>query len=184
MLTPDASGFLFVVGGARSGKSAFAVEVGRRFEGPVVFVATATAGDADMASRIARHREDRPADWGLVEEPVDLAQVLAEIEPDAALIVDCLTMWVANALFAEWDGARIEVEAERIASVLADRGGLSVVVSNEVGLGIHPENELARRYQNLLGRVNTAVAARAATTLFFAAGKAVRLTDPWEAGFG
>src|SRR5262245_17707220 len=85
----------FLVGGVRSGKSALAVELGRRHEGPVVFVATCTASDEDLADRIARHRSARP-DWPTIEEPVELARAVGKADPDALMIVDCLTLWVSN----------------------------------------------------------------------------------------
>lgn len=172
--------FLFVVGGARSGKSDFAVEAGRRFDGPVTFLATATAGDDDMRRRIERHRQDRPTRWNVVEEPLQLAPALVGIGPDDAVIIDCLTMWVANAIFADWSDTETEAATSELTVALADRSALSVVVSNEVGLGIHPDNELGRRYQNLLGRVNRLVASGASQTLFFVAGRAVVLRDPWD----
>ena len=173
------SRFLLVVGGARSGKSDFAVEAGRRWGGPVTFVATAVAGDAEMARRIEHHRQDRPSDWTVVEETLSVASAVSGIEAEAMVIIDCLTMWVANAIFADRTDEQIWQEARLLGAALVRRPGRSVVVSNEVGLGIHPDNELGRRYQDLLGRVNRALADQASATLFFVAGRAMALNDPW-----
>ncbi len=163
-----------LVGGVRSGKSSLAVDIGRRHHGPVVFLATAEAFDDEMCARVSRHRAERPA-WPVVEEPRRLAAAVAGVPPDALLIVDCLTVWVATCMH-HGD----EPDASAIVDALVRRPGPSVVVSNEVGLGVHPSTELGREYRDLLGRVNQTVAAAAATVLFFAAGRAVRLDDPWE----
>lgn len=171
--------FLFVIGGARCGKSDFAVEAGKRCGRQVSFVATASAGDDDMRGRIEQHRQDRPAHWLVVEEPLDLALAVRRIDPDHGLIVDCLTMWTANMVFAGRRDEEVVAEAREVGASLAKRHSLSVVVSNEVGMGIHPAEALGRRYQNLLGRVNRAVSDQASSTLLFAAGRALTLQDPW-----
>ena len=167
-----------LLGGARSGKSALAVEMGRRHRGPVVFVATSpTSVDDDMDERIARHRAERP-DWPTMEEPLELAAALDRAD-DAFVIVDCLTLWVSN-LVGRGDGDdEIEkVSACAIASATR-RSAATIVVSNEVGLGVHPETSLGLRYRDLLGRVNQQWARAADTTMFLVAGRAVRLEDPW-----
>jgi adenosylcobinamide kinase / adenosylcobinamide-phosphate guanylyltransferase len=168
----------FLLGGARSGKSALAVELGRRHEGAVVFVATCTASDEDLAERIARHRSTRP-DWPTIEESVELASAVEKADRDALVIVDCLTLWVSNLMLRDDDEAAVTGAAGELAGALLDRRGPAVVVSNEVGLGVHPESELGRRYRDLLGRANQIVAAAADTTLFVVAGRALRLDDPW-----
>jgi adenosyl cobinamide kinase/adenosyl cobinamide phosphate guanylyltransferase len=170
----------FLVGGARSGKSALAVEIGRRHDGPVVFVATCPVveGDDDLAARIERHRTTRP-DWPTVEEPVELAAAVGKVDGDDLVIVDCLTLWVSNLMLRYDDEAAVTGAAEALAAALVARAGDAVVVSNEVGSGVHPERELGRRYRDLLGRVNQIVAAAAGTTLLVVAGRAVRLDDPW-----
>ena len=173
-----------LIGGARSGKSALAQrlaeEAGARSRAPVTFVATATAGDADMAARIARHQADRPAGWGLVEAPIDLETAVAAIGPDHTVIVDCLTLWVANLVFADHADAEVEARAGALAATLGRRPGLSLVVTNEVGLGVHPPTDLGRRYQDLLGRVNQVVAAGAGHTLLVVAGRALPMADPLD----
>ena len=163
-----------LIGGARSGKSALAVEIGRRHGGEVVFIATAEPFDDDMRSRIARHRDDRP-DWPVVEAPLDLGEAITAATPEALLIVDCLTVWVNNELHH-----RDAVDAGAVATALAGRTGSSVVITNEVGLGVHPETELGRTYRDELGRANQTVAAIATKTLLMVAGQALRLGDPWK----
>ncbi len=183
MLSNGAPNRLVVlVGGARSGKSALAQrlaeEAAPRTGAAVTFVATATAGDADMAARIARHQADRPAGWGLVEAPTELAPALAGIDPAHTVIVDCLTLWVANLVFADRTDAEVEASARSVAASLAGRPGLSLVVTNEVGLGVHPPTELGRRYQDLLGRVNQLAVAASGRALLVVAGRALPLADP------
>ena len=173
------TGLTLLIGGARSGKSDLAVQIGERFAGSVTFVATAEGLDDDMASRIARHRCERPA-WPTIEAPLLLGEAMSAIADDHLLIVDCLTLWVANVLFADWSDETIAAAAARDAAVAAARSGPTIVVTNEVGLGVHPDSELGRRYRDLLGRVNRLWASAATTSLFIVAGRAIQLHDPWE----
>jgi adenosyl cobinamide kinase/adenosyl cobinamide phosphate guanylyltransferase len=167
-----------LLGGARSGKSALAVEIGRRHPGPVTFIATSPAAlDGDLAGRIARHRAERPA-WPTIEEPLDLGGALAAAGDDLA-IVDCLTLWVNNLLHRGDDDAAIEATAAEVAAASRTRRGPTVAISNEVGLGVHPTTDVGRRYRDLLGRVNQRWAAAADTALLLVAGRALPLTDPW-----
>ena len=163
-----------LIGGARSGKSSLAVDIGRRHHGDVVFIATAEPFDDDLRERIAQHRRDRP-DWTTVEAPLDLGAAIAGSPRNALLIVDCITVWVGNELHH-----REFIDPSSVAAALGDRSGPSVVITNEVGLGVHPETELGRRYRDDLGRANQAVAAIATTTLLMVAGRALRLDDPWK----
>jgi adenosylcobinamide kinase / adenosylcobinamide-phosphate guanylyltransferase len=169
----------FLVGGARSGKSALAVELGRRHRGPVVFVATCPPLDDDLAARIERHRQARP-DWPTIEEAVELASAVEKADRDALVIVDCLTVWVSNLMLRGDDEPEVTGAAAAFAGALLDRKGPAVVVSNEVGSGVHPEGALGRRYRDLLGRANQIVAAAADTTLLVVAGRVLRLEDPWQ----
>jgi adenosyl cobinamide kinase/adenosyl cobinamide phosphate guanylyltransferase len=167
----------FLLGGARSGKSTLAVEIGRRHRGDVVVVATAEAFDDDLRARIDRHRAERP-DWPTIEEPIDLAAALRRCDGDAFVIVDCLTVWLGNLLHAGVDDP--DDRTTEVLGALTGRPGPSVVISNEVGLGVHPETALGRDYRDLLGRLNQRVAEVASTSLLLVAGRAVALRDPWE----
>lgn len=168
-----------LVGGARSGKSDLAVQIGARHDGDVTFVATAQRFDDDMAERIVRHRSERPA-WPTVEAPIELRSAVADIERDALVIIDCLTLWVSNMMLAGWSQDTIDECSAATAAAISERRGPTVVVTNEVGLGIHPANELGRQYRDLLGRVNRQWAALADRSLFLVAGRAMALHDPWE----
>jgi adenosyl cobinamide kinase/adenosyl cobinamide phosphate guanylyltransferase len=165
----------FLLGGARSGKSALAVRTASSWSGPVVFVATGTAGDKEMAERIRRHRAERPPGWTTVEEPVQLHEVLRRVPIDACLLVDCISLWVANLLEAGWQDDAVEEEATAVAAAAASRAALTLVVSNEVGLGVVPETPLGRRYRDVLGRVNAIFAEAASEPLLVVAGRKVRL---------
>ncbi|HTW41100.1 MAG TPA: bifunctional adenosylcobinamide kinase/adenosylcobinamide-phosphate guanylyltransferase [Solirubrobacteraceae bacterium] len=167
-----------LLGGARSGKSTLAVGRGRAFDGPVCFLATATAGDAEMAARIARHRAERPRAWETLEEPLELDVALAAARADALVIVDCLTLWVNNQLAA---GARehdIVEHADRAARRAAHRDAPVVAVSNEVGMGIVPADALSRRFRDVHGRVNATWVAHAAQASLVVAGALLALAKP------
>lgn len=173
------AGLTLLLGGARSGKSAFAVELGRAWPGGVTFVATAQALDDDMARRVDRHRAERPG-WATVEEPNELAGTLATIPADHLVIIDCLTLWVSNLVLADVDEASIAERARAAAAIAAGRAAPTVAITNEVGLGIVPDNELARHYRDVLGRVNGCWAQAAARSLLLVAGRALALGDPWD----
>jgi adenosyl cobinamide kinase/adenosyl cobinamide phosphate guanylyltransferase len=168
-------GLTVLLGGARSGKSALSSELAAETELPVVVVVTAEARDEEMTERIRRHRESRPAAWITVEAPVEVARAIRELAPNAFVVLDCLSLWVSNAIEAKLDDDRILHEAREIASALANREVPAVVVSNEVGLGIVPMNALARRYRDTLGRVNATFVDAAERAYFVVAGKALAL---------
>jgi adenosyl cobinamide kinase/adenosyl cobinamide phosphate guanylyltransferase len=170
-------GLTVLLGGARSGKSALSSELAAETELPVVVVVTAEARDEEMTERIRRHRESRPAAWITVEAPVEVARAVGELAPNAFVVLDCLSLWVSNAIEAKLDDDRILHEAREIASALANREVPAVVVSNEVGLGIVPMNALARRYRDTLGRVNATFVDAAERAYFVVAGKALALED-------
>jgi adenosylcobinamide kinase/adenosylcobinamide-phosphate guanylyltransferase len=168
-----------LLGGARSGKSSLAVDIGHRYNGPVCFVATAPAIDADMEQRIERHRAERPAHWTTVEAPIDVDDALRSTGDDTMVIIDCLTLWVSNLMYAGRSDGHVRELARSTSALAAGRAGPVVAVSNEVGMGIHPDTPLGRRYRDLLGWVNQTWAAASTTSLLLVAGRAIELTDPW-----
>jgi adenosyl cobinamide kinase/adenosyl cobinamide phosphate guanylyltransferase len=169
-----------LVGGARSGKSSLAVRMGERQLAPVTFIATAEPFDDDLRERVARHREERPPQWHTVECPLELAAAIRAAPADHFLIVDCLTVWLGNLFVHVIDPPTIFASIRDTNEALRARAGATVVVSNEVGMGLHPETSIGREYRDQLGRLNQLVAAGADATLLMVAGRAVRLTDPWE----
>ena len=172
----------FLIGGARSGKSSLAVDIGHRHHAagiPVTYIATAPVIDDDMANRVQRHREERPPEWSTIEEEIDLLGALAKVE-SGLVIVDCLTLWTSNLMWRDLTDAEIRRHSEDAAVAAAERADPTVVISNEVGLGIHPETDLGRRYRDVLGWVNQTWASAADPALFLVAGQAVPLTDPWQ----
>jgi adenosyl cobinamide kinase/adenosyl cobinamide phosphate guanylyltransferase len=171
-----------LVGGARAGKSAVAADLGRRWEGPVAFVATADAGDEEMRLRIERHRAERPAGWRTVEEPLRLRDALVGLDDGALAVVDCLTLWVANLLERGDSEQEIVAEAEVVAAVARARVAPVVVVTNEVGLGIVPATPSGRAYRDLLGRVNSTFVEQADRAALVVAGRLLRLDPPAALG--
>ena len=166
----------FLLGGARSGKSTLAVELARTWAGPVTFIATGEPRDDEMAERIRAHQSERPAEWRTVEAPLDLRKALDLVADEAAVVLDCLSLWVANLLERGDAAEEIELESRAVSALAAARRSLTVAVSNEVGLGVVPNTELGRRYRDVLGRVNAAWAADAEHAAFVVAGRSLRLS--------
>jgi len=165
-----------VLGGARSGKSRHGEALIAAWPGRRVYLATARPGDSEMAARIAAHRARRGADWQTVEEPLDLTGALARgCAPERAVLVECLTLWLANLLDAGRDPDR---ETDRLIAALPDLAGPVVFISNEVGLGIVPDNPLGRRFVDAAGRLHQALAAAAASVIYVTAGLALPLKPP------
>jgi adenosylcobinamide kinase/adenosylcobinamide-phosphate guanylyltransferase len=164
-----------LLGGARSGKSARAIQLAQEWAGAVTVIATGEAGDEEMAERIRLHRAARPSSWTTIEEPLELAGAIERVPRESALIVDCLSLWVANRLGRDDGDAAIETEGEAAAAIAAARDALTVAVSNEVGLGVVPATPLGRRYRDVLGRVNAAWAAAAADAVLVVAGRTLPL---------
>jgi adenosyl cobinamide kinase/adenosyl cobinamide phosphate guanylyltransferase len=164
-----------LIGGARAGKSDAAVDLARKWTGPVVFVATAEARDDEMAARVARHQESRPVDWTTVEAPVELTAALSDAPSDSFVIVDCLTLWVSALMERACTDDEIERRSRDAASAAADRASPTVAVTNEVGSGIVPDNALARRFRDVLGSVNRIWSDHASRTFLIVAGRALPL---------
>ncbi len=158
-----------VLGGARSGKSEYAERLARAGGGPVTYVATASVeGDADFEERVRRHRERRPSDWATEEPGAGLLAYLEEDHGPATLLIDSLGTWVASI-------EDFEADAARLCRALTGRPGRSIVVSEEVGLGVHPSTEVGGRFRDALGVVNRAVALAADEVFLVVAGRVLPL---------
>jgi len=170
----------FLVGGARSGKSALALALAHRHRGAVVYVATSPRidGDDDLHARIEAHRRERPAGWSTVEEEVDLAGAIAGAPDGALVVVDCITLWVNNLVWRGGDDDSVLAATDAAVGAAAARRDPVVVVSNEVGLGIVPADATSRRFRDLLGRVNQRWAVAADRSVLLVAGRALPLHDP------
>lgn len=157
-----------VLGGARSGKSRHAEGLARRHKGHPIYIATAEISDDEMRARIERHREDRGAKWATVEAPLDLVAALREADHASAFIlIECITVWINNLIYHGRDAGS---EVKRLCAALLEMRGRVVIVANEVGLGIVPDNALARAFRDEAGRANQALAEAADEVLFIAAG--------------
>jgi adenosylcobinamide kinase / adenosylcobinamide-phosphate guanylyltransferase len=165
---PQLPAITVVLGGARSGKSRYAERLVEAAARSGTYCATAEAGDAEMAERIAAHRARRGPFWRTVEAPLALAAAIAaEAAPERPVLVDCLTLWLSNLLFA---GKQPDEEADALRDVLREATAPVVLVSNEVGMGLVPETPLGRRFRDAAGRLNQEVAALADRVVFVAAG--------------
>ena len=162
-----------ILGGARSGKSRFAEKLAEETGLHKVYVATGAAHDGEMAERISKHQQQRGTSWTTIEEQLDLAGVLSkETSPDRVVLVDCLTLWLSNLLFAD---KGIPEEAERLTKALSRIDGPCIFVSNEVGMGIVPENRLSRSFRDAQGRLNQDIASVCNQVVFVACGQPLLL---------
>ena len=158
---------IFITGGARSGKSLFAEKRALEFGAPLGYLATAQTLDIEMDTRVSRHRERRGGEWHTIEEPINLSQALMRSDGQyQAILVDCLTMWLSNLLFKYEDAKeeieeRVQGELEELKSALRKMVTPVVLVSNEVGMGIVPDNALARLFRDIAGSANQTLAAGA-----------------------
>src|SRR5689334_20626396 len=159
---------MLITGGARSGKSRHAQEIAESLGEQRTYIATAEAGDDDMAARIRRHREARGPGWTTVEEPLDPARAIA----GDVVLIDCLTLWVSNLIHARDD---VGPDFDRLLHALGRAPGHVLVVTNEVGLGIVPDSPLARRYRDELGRLNQRVATACDRVVMMIAGLPLRV---------
>lgn len=169
---------ILVTGGSRSGKSGYALERAGRSEGPRLFVATAQALDEEMARRIEAHKKARAPGWRLVEEPLNVPEAVTEaLTKCRTVVVDCVTLWISNLLlrkeeFGETEAARCAAE---LAAAAAVPGSTVIVVTNEVGSGVVPDNELARRFRDCAGRANQVIGGAADEVQFLVSGIAVQV---------
>jgi len=165
--TREVRSLTLVLGGARSGKSRHAEALVTALPQPWLYIATGEPRDNEMAARIAEHRARRVADWHTIEAPRDLAGALAAVPAGAAVLIDCLTLWLTNVMLA---GLDVEAEIIRLEQALAGRTGPVILVANEVGLGIVPDNALARRFRDVAGRLNQRLASLADRVVLLVAG--------------
>ncbi len=166
-----------ITGGARSGKSAYALTLAQQARGMRrFFIATAEALDDEMRERIAHHRANRAPDFVTVEEPIAIGDALSELAHRADIVVvDCLTLWISNLLMTRRSDEEILAEARGLAGAMADAPFASIVVTDEVGAGIVPENAMARRFRDLLGWTNQALAQTAERVVLMVAGYPLRV---------
>ncbi len=158
---------LLILGGARSGKSRFAQQLAEKAAGNKIYLATAEAGDAEMAERIKAHRRERGAGWETVEAPLRLAESLGQQADTDIVVVDCLTLWLSNVMLA---GQDVDAAIAGLAEAIRKVNYPLVLVSNEVGLGIVPENLLGRRFRDWQGILNRVMAETCDGVVFMAAG--------------
>ncbi|PWU22257.1 MAG: bifunctional adenosylcobinamide kinase/adenosylcobinamide-phosphate guanylyltransferase [Candidatus Rokuibacteriota bacterium] len=172
-----------ILGGVRSGKSRYALARARQSPGPTVFIATARALDAAMQARIAAHRAERPTSWLTVEEPLEIVSACRRFHARYQLVlVDCLTLWVSNRLLRSDSEEMILGEADGLAKLMRERLSSVVVVSNEVGEGVHPPTEVGFRFSEVMGQVNQRIAAAADRVTLMVAGIPLAIKDSSASG--
>jgi adenosylcobinamide kinase / adenosylcobinamide-phosphate guanylyltransferase len=169
---------VLVLGGVRSGKSRHAEELAARHGGPVAVIVTATAGDEEMAARIAAHRARRPGRWRVLEEPIALGRALLDVaRPDSVVIVDCLTLWLTNIL-TQPDESLLPRQSDALLAAVQSVEGSVILVSNEVGSGIVPVSELARRFIDAAGSLHQRLARACDQVVWIVAGLPVTVKAP------
>lgn len=166
----------FITGGARSGKSAFAEQIAAEQGGTRAYLATAQALDAEMVARIEHHRKRRGSTWDTYEEPLAIADLVLRLNGKyQVLLLDCLTLWLSNIIARTDDDVAVISQVDGLAAAFRRFDGMAIIVSNEVGLGIVPDNPLARRFRDVAGLANQRFARDADEAYFLAAGIPVRI---------
>jgi adenosylcobinamide kinase / adenosylcobinamide-phosphate guanylyltransferase len=166
----------FITGGARSGKSSFAENLAKDLAGKRAYIATAQALDPEMAAKIEKHRKDRGIAWDTYEEPLAVAELLRKLSGRyQVVLLDCLTLWLSNVMAHASGDDAVTARSQELAAAIADFDGSCIVVSNEVGLGIVPDNPLARKFRDFAGMLNQKIAQAADEVYFTAAGIPVKL---------
>ena len=163
---------IFVIGGCRSGKSSHALQTAEKMpQNSKIYMATCVPRDEEMRQRVAKHQKERNRSWVTVEVPLDLPQAILEnSRQENVILVDCLTLWLSNLLMETDDDKKIEEMIGRLTAAIERAPGRIVLVSNEIGTGIVPENKLARQYRDLIGLANQAVAKTAGKVIWMVAG--------------
>ena len=171
-------------GGCRSGKSSLALEMAREASKNVCFIATCVPQDKEMHLRVKKHQEQRPSNWNLIEEPLDLAGAISKVDSSAypVILVDCLTLWICNLMCEEKNPLSCEkqmaAESQKLIQSAKQYGGEVIFVSNEVGMGIMPANAMSRNYADLAGRCNQVIAREANKVIFVSCGIGITLKHP------
>lgn len=142
---------VFITGGARSGKSAFAVARAKKSKGGVIFLATGKPADSEMRARVRKHKRSRPRAWRTVEEDINIAAVISKLEKEQVVIIDCLTLWLSNLLLSGRGEEEILKKVKEFIAALKNTASSVIIVSNEVGGGVVPENKLARAFRDIVG---------------------------------
>jgi len=169
---------IFITGGARSGKSKYATRLAKNMTREVIFLATGTAKDEEMKKRIEEHKKSRPAWWKTIEEANDIAPILLKIKPSCKLvIIDCLTFFVSNLLLNKVSEKVILERTKRMAEIILQAHYTTIVVSNEVGGGIVPDNELGRKFRDIIGLANQIMAESAQKVYLIVSGIPIKLKE-------
>jgi len=169
---------ILILGGARSGKSSYAVELVKKFKKKVVFIATAAPSDEEIKKRIELHKTSRPKQWKLIEEGKDISPILPVLKDKyEVVLIDCLGLLVSNLLADNLTGEEIEIRIKKLVDAILKVNLTAIIVSNEVGSGIVPVNALARRFRDLLGLSNQMIAKKADKVIFMRAGIPVIIKD-------
>lgn len=162
---------ILILGGARSGKSNYAVKLAKKSSGKVAFIATCLPLDKEMEKRIRLHKEKRPSSWHTFEEPENLSNLLKRVDLKfSVIIIDCLTLLVSNLLLKGLDSRSIEKRIDKIIKIIKMRKHKTIIISNEVGLGIVPKNDLARKFRDLAGKINQMVVQKSDKVFFMVSG--------------
>lgn len=175
--------FVLILGGARSGKSSFAMGLAEKGKGKKIYLATAEALDDEMRERIEKHKKERPPSWKTVEEPEHIPKALRELRTECNVVVlDCITLWLSNLLHSGYDEKKVWEKIKEFQSVVKENDTMLLAVSNEVGLGIVPDNPLARRFRDLAGKVNQKLAEAADEVYFLVSGIPQKIKSSKEIG--
>ncbi len=168
----------FILGGARSGKSSYALGLAKKSKGKVIFIATCQPKDAEMKKRIKAHKRARPLSWQTVEEYINIDQAIEKTSGKCVcLVIDCLTLWVSNLILAGYNQDKIADKINKVLSSLKKIKAKAIIVSNEVGLGIVPQNKLGRYFRDAAGRINQIVVGQADEVFFMLSGLPLKLRD-------
>jgi len=148
------SKLIFITGPVRSGKSNFAVNLAKKSKKKIIFIATCKPVDTEMKERIKKHQQQRPKEWITIEEEIDLGSVLRKISKDKLIIIDCITLWVSNLFFHNFNEKEILKIVNDLISIIKRKGLSVIIVSNEVGWGIIPNNKIARNFRDIMGIIH------------------------------